>query len=403
MPAAESLIKIFDNRYFTSNNSRSINSTLGLGDGPSSLVFEINGTQQTVWAEYMDGQDESWTHYADSSLQYIFEIHYNSNYSSTSWPANNRFCIYINKDDLAGFWRPIDLSITGDTTSLYIKPAGSFIFDNCLVYTADTDDYDWFGIDGIMEVNDTSEVEIGANYCVWTIYNANGQNIEGGITTFQATLNNQKLILFSLGDMPYLWTVIELENIQSNDNLNFITHVGAGCQVTELEEAVFNGDKRGLPPWASSGKIYLDNREVELKAIPQWFPNATITLFLSDTTEFGILSMWFSNPAYWINFVWYPVALSPNIITITAPCQIHTITSNSLFSETIALNDNNELDTIVPTTNTIRVPWFKTLDNTWAVFQNYLNIQQGEYTYWNGYSPVLEGPTPIDIIETATK
>lgn len=127
---------------------------------------------------------------------------------------------------------------------------------------------------------------------------------------------------------------------------------------------MLNGDKRGLPPWASSGKIYLDNLEVELKAIPNWLSGSTATMFCSDTTEFGILSMYNSNPAFWINFLWYPNELSPNKITITAPCQIHTITSNSLFSETIALNDNNELDTIVPTTNTIRVPWFKTLDNT---------------------------------------
>lgn len=183
MPAAGDLIKIFDNRYFTSDNSRSMNSTLSLGDGPSSLVFEINGTQQTVWAEYMDGQDESWTHYADSSLQYIFEIHYNSNYSSTSWPANNRFCIYINKDDLAGFWRPIDLSITGAITSLIVKPAGSFIFDNCLVYT-EIDDYEWFGIDGAVEITNTSEVEMSGDYGAWMIYTANGNHTEDGITTF---------------------------------------------------------------------------------------------------------------------------------------------------------------------------------------------------------------------------
>ena len=183
MAAAADLIKIFDNRWFTSNNSRSINSTLGLGDGPSSLVFEINGTQQTVWAEYMDGQDESWTHYADSSLQYIFEIHYNSNYSNTSWPANNRFCIYINKNDLPGFWRPINLSITGNITFLDIKPIGSFIFDNCLVYT-EIDDYEWFGIDGAVEITNTSKVEIGADYCLWMIYTANGNHIEDCIVTF---------------------------------------------------------------------------------------------------------------------------------------------------------------------------------------------------------------------------
>lgn len=402
MPAAGDLIKIFDNRYFTSDNSRSMNSTLSLGDGPSSLVFEINGTQQTVWAEYMDGQDESWTHYADSSLQYIFEIHYNSNYSSTSWPANNRFCIYINKDDLAGFWRPIDLSITGAITSLIVKPAGSFIFDNCLVYT-EIDDYEWFGIDGAVEITNTSEVEMSGDYGAWMIYTANGNHTEDGITTFQAILNNQRITPACVVDLPYLWAIITLEDIQPGDSLDFITYVGAGCKVTTNQEAVLNGDKRGLPPWASSGKIYLDNLEVELKAIPNWLSGSTATMFCSDTTEFGILSMYNSNPAFWINFLWYPNELSPNKITITAPCQIHTITSNSLFSETIALNDNNELDTIVPTTNTIRVPWFKTLDNTQAVFQNYLNIQQGEYTYWHNYPPVLEGPTPTDLIETATR
>jgi hypothetical protein len=183
MPAAESLIKIFDNRWFSSNGSRSINSTLGLGDGPSSLVFEINGTQQTVWAEYMDGQDESWTHYADSSLQYVFEIHYYNNYANTSWPANNQFRIYINKDDLSGFWRPINLSITGDTTSLYVRPEGSFIFDNCLIWT-ETYDYEWFGIDDVVEITDTSEVEISGNYGWWMIYTANGNYIEDGIVTF---------------------------------------------------------------------------------------------------------------------------------------------------------------------------------------------------------------------------
>jgi hypothetical protein len=162
--------------------------------------------------------------------------------------------------------------------------------------------------------------------------------------------------------------IITLEDIQPGDNLDFIAHVGAGCQVTTNQEAALNGDKRGLPPWASSGKIYLDNLEVELKAIPNWLSGSTVTVFCSDTTEFGILSMYNSNPACWINFLWYPNELNPNIITITAPCQIRTITSNRLTAEIVALNDNNELDTIVPTTNIVRVPWFKTLDNTWAVF-----------------------------------